>query len=232
MANETKTHALEVQPREVTRKANKQLRRNDILPGVVYGHNVQPANVQVPRREFENVYLRAGSSSLVDLKIGDGKPRKVFIHEIQRSSTNHQLTHVDFLVVNLDEEITVNVPIVLTGESPLVANNEGMLIQQTEHLAVRALPMNILPVVEVDISGLVELDQAIHVADLELPDNVSVLTPEDEMIVKITEMPVMRVEEEEAAETAEEAAEGAEAEGEAAGGEEAAEGETASAEEA
>jgi large subunit ribosomal protein L25 len=212
MAKENKTHALDVEPREVTRKANKALRRQDIVPGIVYGHNIEPSNVQMPRRDFENVYLRAGSTSLVDLKIGGGKARKVFIHDVQRSATNYQLTHVDFMVVNLEEDITVSVPLVLTGESPLVASNEGMLIHQTEHLSVRALPMEIPPVVEVDISGLVELDQSIHVSDLDLPANVQVLTPMDELIVKVTEMPVMAVEE---VEEAEEAAEGeAEAEGE------------------
>ena len=215
MANETKTYTLEVEPREVTRKANKQLRRRDIVPGVVYGHNVDPANVQMARRDFENVYLRAGSTTLVDLKIGDGTSRKVFIHDVQRSATNHQLSHVDFMVVNLKEDITVNVPLTLVGESPLVESKEGMLIQQIEHLAVRSLPMDIPPVIEVDISGLVELDQAIHVSDLDLPDKVQVLTPLDEMIVKITEMPIMYVEEEvEEAEEAEEGEEGA-AEGEA-----------------
>ena len=209
MANETKTHTLEVEPRELTRKANNQLRRQGILPGVVYGHNVEPSNVQMSRRDFEHVYLRAGSTSLVDLKIGGGKARKVFIHDIQRSATSHQPSHVDFMVVNLEEDITVSVPLVLTGESPLVARNEGMLLHQTEHLSVRALPMEIPPVVEVDISGLVELDQAIHVSDLDLPSNVQVLTPMDELIVKVTEMPIMFVEEE--VEEAEEAAEGEEA---------------------
>jgi large subunit ribosomal protein L25 len=107
------------------------------------------------------------------------------------------------------------VPLVLTGESPLVASNEGMLIHQTEHLSVRALPMEIPPVVEVDISTLVELDQAIHVSDLDLPANVQVLTPMDELIVKVTEMPMMHVEEEvEEAEEAVEGEEAAEAEGE------------------
>jgi large subunit ribosomal protein L25 len=231
MANETKTHALEVEPREVTRKANKQLRKQDIVPGVVYGHNVEPSSVQMPRREFENVYLRAGSTSLVDLKIGGDKPRKVFIHDVQRSATSHQLTHVDFMVVNLEEDITVSVPLVLVGESPLVASKEGMLIHQTEHLSVRALPMDIPPVVEVDISGLVELDQSIHVSDIELPSNVQVLTAQDELIVKVTEMPLMHIEEEAPeAEEGEEAAEGeaeaAEGEGEAAGGAETSEDES------
>jgi large subunit ribosomal protein L25 len=166
------------------------------------------------------VYLRAGSTTLVDLKIGDGTSRKVFIHDVQRSATNHQLSHVDFMVVNLKEDITVNVPLTLVGESPMVESKEGMLIQQIEHLAVRSLPMDIPPVIEVDISGLVELEQAIHVSDLELPENVQVLTPLDELIVKVTEMPMMHVEEEvEAAEEAEEAEEGAaEGEGEAATG--------------
>ncbi|HET9494570.1 MAG TPA: 50S ribosomal protein L25 [Chloroflexia bacterium] len=230
MANETKTHTLEVEPRELTRKANKQLRRQDILPGVVYGHNVEPANVQMSRREFENVYLRAGSTSLVDLKIGGDKSRKVFIHDVQRGATNHQLSHVDFMVVNLEEDITVSVPLVLTGESPLVESKEGMLIHQTEHLSVRALPMEIPPVIEVDISTLVELDQAIHVSDLDIPSNVQVLTPMDELIVKVTEMPMMHVEEE--VEEAEEAEEAAEAAAEAEGAGEAEEGAETSEEEA
>jgi large subunit ribosomal protein L25 len=115
---------------------------------------------------------------------------------------------VDFLVVNLREEMTVSVPIVLVGESPMVEKREGLLLHQTEHVLLRALPMNIPPIVEVDISSLDAMDKAIHVSDLELPENVTLLTPEDELVAKITELPIIPVEEveEEEAEVAEEAA--------------------------
>jgi large subunit ribosomal protein L25 len=125
--------------------------------------------------------------------------------------------HVDFLEVNLREEMTASVPINVVGEAPAVTRNEGLLLTMLDHVQVRALPMDLPPGLDLDISGLEEVDQALHVSDLTIPGNVTLLTPEDEMVVKITSLPVEEVEEvEEAEEGAEdEAAEGAE-EGEAA----------------
>ena len=160
----------------------------------------------------------------MDLTVGkDGKPEKVFIHDVQRDAVHHNLTHVDFMVVNLREEMTVNVPIVLVGEAPAVEKKEGLLLHQMEHVTVRTLPTNIPPLLEVDISGLDEVGKAIHVSDLEIPENVTLLTSEDDLIAKITDLPVEEVVEveEEAEEEAAEGAEGAEgeAEGEAESGE-------------
>src|SRR3954466_8541700 len=149
MANDTKTYALTAEPREITGKASQKVRRQGLIPGVVYGHNVQSQSVQVPRKEFEQVYLRVGRTSLCDLCIGAGsKPRKVFIHEVQRSAVHYDLIHVDFVVVNLLEEMTVNVPIVLVGEAPAAEKGEGLLLHQTEYLVIKALPMNIPPMIE------------------------------------------------------------------------------------
>jgi large subunit ribosomal protein L25 len=175
--------------------------------------------VQVARREFERVYLRAGSNSLIDLSVGEGdEARKVFIHQVQRTPQTHVVRHVDFLVVNLLEEINSTVPIVYTGESSVVANNEGMLMTQLDHVLVRALPMELPSLIEVDISVLDEIGKAIHVSDLTIPGNVQLLTSPDEMVVKVGEM---QLEPEEAEETAEEEAEaeGAEAGAEAESGE-------------
>ncbi len=157
MPNETKTYELTAEPREITGKASRKVRRQGLIPGVVYGHKVDSISVQVPKKEFEHVYLRAGSTNLVDLIVGDGnKSRKVFIHEVQRNAVNHDLTHIDFMVVNLLEEMTVSIPLVLVGELPAVQKNEGLLLQQTEHVMVKALPTDIPSSIEVDISGLDE----------------------------------------------------------------------------
>jgi large subunit ribosomal protein L25 len=211
MANETKTYGLTAEPREITGKASRKVRRQGLIPGIVYGHKIEPQSVQVSKKEFDHVYLRAGSTSLVDLSVGEGStPRKVFIHEVQRNAVSHDPIHIDFMVVNLLEEMTVSVPVVLVGESPAVERNEGLLIHQTEHINLRALPMNIPPSIEADISGLDEVGKAIHVSDLTLPENVTLLTPEDELVARINEM---RIVEEPEVETEGEAPE-AEGEGE------------------
>lgn len=210
MANDQKTYDLTVERREIIGKKTKQLRRQELVPAVVYGHRVDAESIQVPRKDLERVYLRAGSNSLIDLKIGEGgAARKVFIHNVQRNPVTHGLTHVDFLAVNLREEMTTSVPLVLTGESPAVERGEGILLQALDHVQVRALPMDLPSTLEVDISGLEELDQAIHVSDLQVPANVALLTPEDELVAKVTALRAEEVEE-----APEEAAEGEEAEGE------------------
>ncbi len=189
MAKETKTYELTAEPREIIGKASRKVRRQGLIPGVVYGHKVESMSVQVSKKEFEHVYLRAGSTNLVDLIVGDGnKSRKVFIHDVQRNAVNHDLTHIDFMVVNLLEEMTVSIPLVLVGESPAVVKNEGLLLQQTEHVMVKALPTDIPSSIEVDISGLDEVGKAIRISDLEIPDKVTLMTPLDELVVRINEL--------------------------------------------
>ncbi len=213
MATEHKTYELVVQPRENTGKVAKKMGRQEMVPGVVYGHSLDSESVQVSQRELERVYLRAGSTGLVDLRVGDSaSPRKVFIHKVQRDPVTHTLRHVDFMVINLREEMTVSVAIVLTGKSPAVERNEGLLIHGLDHVQVRALPADLPPVLEVDISGLEAVDDTIHVSDLTIPENVTLLTSGEEMVAKITNLRAEEVEEEEAAEEAEAA------EGEAGGG--------------
>lgn len=200
-----KTYALVVEPRDQQKKASRKLSREGLVPGVVYGHNVEAQTVQVTRREFDRVYLRAGSNSLVDLSVGEGaEARKVFIHQVQRNPQTHTVRHVDFLVVNLLEDITSTVPVVYIGESPVVANHEGMLMTQLDHVLVRALPMDLPSLIEVDISVLDEVGKAIHVSDLPIPGNVTLLTSPDEMVVKVGELQLEPEEEEEAPEEAEE----------------------------
>jgi len=215
MAKEQKKIELVVQPREVTRKGAKKLRREHILPAIVYGHKVEPIAVAVDQKEMERLYMRAGGSTLIDLKVGDkGAAHKVFVHDVQRNPTTHSLTHVDFIAVNLREEMTTTVPLALVGESAAVRLGEGVLIHPLDHVQVRALPMELPPLIEVDISGLEEVDDSIYVSDLTVPENVHILNSPEELIAKIAALRVVEEEEveaeEEAEEGAEEAAEGAE----------------------
>src|SRR5687767_10198617 len=203
MANEHKTFELVVEPRGTIGKQVKQLRREELVPAVVYGYKVEPEAVQVAQKELERIYLRAGNSNLVDLKIGEsGKPRKVFIHNVQRSPIGHNLLHVDFMAVNLTQEMTLSVPIALTGESPAAKADDAILTHGLDHVQARALPSNIPSVFELSIESLEEIDQALHVSDLEVPEGVTILNAPEEMIVKVSALKIEEepVEEEEEAE--------------------------------
>jgi large subunit ribosomal protein L25 len=204
------TYSLEVSPRELVGKKSEHLRREGLLPGIVYGYKVQePLPVQVDRREFEKVYRRAGATKLIDLQL-DGTPTtQVFVQRVTRHPVSHELTHVDFMAVNINQPITAEVALVLTGEAPAV-KNDGMVLQTLEQLRVRALPTHLPSNVEVDISGLEEVGQAIHVSALTLPADVEVLTDPDASIVQITALRVVAEEEEAATEAAEAEAEEAE----------------------
>lgn len=195
MAHDNKTYKLTVESRSEAGKVARKMRQAGLVPGVVYGYKTEAESVQVSQRELEQVYLRAGSISLIDLTVGQGKARKVFIHKVQRDPVTHHLQHVDFKAVNLTEEITASVPLVLVGEAPAVENKEGLLMQGIDHVQVRALPMELPSTIEVDISGLEAVDDAIHVSDLKMPENVALLTHEEELVAKITNLPVEEVEE-------------------------------------
>lgn len=209
MSTQHKTYELVVRSRQIIGKDSKKLRRQHLLPAVVYGYGVEPTPVEIDQKEMERVYLHAGSNALIDLKVGENaQARKVFIRDVQRHPTSHSLIHVDFMAVNLRVDTTATVSLVLVGESPAVQRKEGVLLHALEHVQLRALPTEIPPLIEVDVSGLNDVDDGIHVSDLKLPPNVEILTPGEELVAKIT---ALRAAVEETAEEATTAEEGASA---------------------
>jgi large subunit ribosomal protein L25 len=217
------TTVLEITPRTELRKQNRGLRAAGGVPGVVYGHRVDTVSVTLPRREFERAFHKVGRTQLLDLKIdGEGSPRKVLVREVQYDPRGRGVLHVDFYQVNLKEKITAEVPVVLVGESPAVQRRDGELQQNVNSLRVSCLPADIPEHVEVDVSGLEALDDAIRVGLLYVPAEVEILNDPEELVVKIAV--IREIEEEEPVEV--EGEEGEAAEGEAAeGAEGAAEGE-------
>ena len=197
---------LDVTPREVLGKKVAQLRRSGFLPGNVYGHGVESQAVQVNFEELEKTLKQLASNEVVDLKIeGERNARPVVIQRIQRHPVTSSLLHADFYQVSLREKMRAEVPIVVTGRSEAVETYKGVLINGIEMLHVEALPLDLPGHIEVDISVLAELESAVHVRDLNVPSNVTVLNDEDVMVVKVAAPRV--AEEEEVAPAAEAAAE-------------------------
>lgn len=213
---------LEVQTRDLKAAADA-LRSSKLIPAVFYGKGEKNMNLQVDYQTFRRLYMHSGSQ-LIDLVIDGQTNKKALVHDIQFDPISGKITHVDFLRVSLKEAITTEVALELVGTAPAVKDLGGILNQVKDSLEIKCLPTDIPNVIEVDISGLVDFHTAIHVSEVNVPKEVTVLDGEDE-VVAIVNAP--RVEEE-AAPTEAEAAEGeAAAEGESPagteGGEEASE---------
>jgi large subunit ribosomal protein L25 len=217
---------LVAQHRDVTGKKVAGLRRAGKLPAVVYGHGIESDSVTVDAHEFEQLRRHVGPNALVDLSVDGDKPRPVLVHGVQVHPVNRRTLHVDLFLVRMTEELTVEVPLVATGEAPAVTLNGGTLLHPSESVRVRALPDHLPQSIEYSVVSLVDFDTAIHVRDLTVPSDVTLLTDGDEIIAKVQpprveEEPVVvaeaeGVEGEEAAE-GEGAAEGSEPQGGAGG---------------
>jgi large subunit ribosomal protein L25 len=213
--------------REARGHHNRALRREGRVPAILYGHNVEPRPIEAEARVLRRVWMHAGRTQLVDLKVDGGRAQKVLVREMQVDPRTGNPIHADFFAVNLLEKLTADVPIVIVGESPAVVDAKiGTLQQLITTLRIECLPSDLPSQFNVDVGGLMEIDAGIHVRDIVLPEGVALVHADlDELVVKVSALRLVTEEEVEAAEAAE-AAEGAEAEaGE--GGAAAAEGEQA-----
>ncbi|HJP70133.1 MAG TPA: 50S ribosomal protein L25 [Candidatus Limnocylindria bacterium] len=218
---------LTLDAREAQGKANKRLRREGLVPGVVYGKGEDSTNVQVEAKTFETLYKAAGRTSVVKFRIpGHNRASSGFIKSVQRHPLTGRALHVDYLLVNLKVEMEVEVPLVFVGEAPAVEETGGTLLHNLSSINVKALPTDIPHQIEVNVSVLTSLDVAIHVRDLNLNrELVQVLTDGDTLVStvvppRIEEEPETIVGEgelegEEGAEAVAEGEAGAEGEGEA-----------------
>lgn len=207
---------LTVTPREVLGKKVKALRREGITPANIYGSNVESVAVQVPSHELLHVLKTAGRNDIVYLQMDGGEPRPTFVHDIQTNPITDQILHVDFLQIDLTKKIKIDVPLHLEGLAPAVDTYQGILVQSLDHVTVEALPIAIPSFIEVDVTGLTEIDSALHVSDLTLPESVEMVTDGELLVAKVAPPVVEKVEEEveaelpegeEAPEAGEEAAE-------------------------
>src|ERR671934_2849085 len=153
--------------------AARKLRAIGRVPGVVYGHGMEPVPVAVDGRELYHVlHTDAGSNVLIDLAVGSDR-HLTLAREIQRDLVRGQFLHVDFLAVRRDEKIHVDVPVHLIGESHGVKEG-GVVEHHLWDLKVECLPTNVPQSIEADISGLA-IGDSLRVADLTTPPGTTVL---------------------------------------------------------
>lgn len=184
---------LPVQVRTGGAGATRALRHRGRVPAVLYGHNVAPRSLDADLHALERVWHRAGRTHLVDLRIdGEQKPRTVLIRELQVNPRTGRAQHADFLAINLREKLTAEVPVVLTGDAPAVSEHKlGSLQQLITTLRVECLPGDLPAQLNVDVSGLSEVDAGVRVSDIPVPRGVTLLQGDtDELVVKVAALRV------------------------------------------
>ncbi|MCD3220722.1 50S ribosomal protein L25/general stress protein Ctc [Mammaliicoccus sciuri] len=194
-----------------TRSSLRKLRASGIIPAVVYGYGAKNTSVKVDEVEFIKTIREVGRNGVIELGVGS-KTIKVMVSDYQYDSLKNQITHVDFLAINMKEELTVDVPVVLVGES--VGASEGGVVQQPLFdLQVTTTPDAIPENIEVDITELAIGDSYL-VGDLDATDKYTIENDKEEAVVTVvppTEEPAEDAEET-AAEEADAVAEEEEAE--------------------
>jgi large subunit ribosomal protein L25 len=160
----------------------RRLRTTGKVPGVLYGHGIDPLPLAVGSRELRAALTSdSGLNALISLDVG-GTRHLAMARQLQRHPVRRTVDHVDFVVVRRDEVVSVEVNIHLVGEALEVDRADGLVEQQLFSLVVHATPGNIPNSIEVDISDL-SIGEAIRVADLRLPEGVTTeVDPEDTVV--------------------------------------------------
>lgn len=191
MSNQVK---LSARPRdEAGRNAVSRVRVRGAIPAVIYGGKDVTANLEVDKKDIENLLARAvGENILVQLEINDGQKttsRLSLIQEVQHHPVRGEIIHVDFHAVSMNEEIDAEVVLEPEGEPVGVKTFGGLLQQSMRLLPIRCLPQNLPEIIVVDVSGL-NIGDTLHVRDIKLPPGVTAV-PDEELTVFLVSEPTV-----------------------------------------
>lgn len=166
---------LKAKKREIAGKKVTELRRQGLIPGVVYGNGIEATPLTVTSKEFDRCFKVAGESSLVTLSVeGESKPRNVLIYDISQDFRTNAVAHVDFYQVRMDEKIKAKVQLEFIGTS--LSEKEGnTLVKNIHEIEVEALPSDLPSGVQIDLSALKTLEDRITLGSINLGLSVKIL---------------------------------------------------------
>jgi large subunit ribosomal protein L25 len=166
-------------------RAAGRIRREGLVPAVVYGLGSDAVSVSVPARELQHILTsESGANTVITLQV-DGTDQLALARQIQRHPVKGTLVHVDFVRIRADQTVTAEVPLHLEGEAEGVRNG-GLLEQMLFTISVEALPAELPPAIAHDVSAL-DIGDQVHVRDLAVAGNVTVLTDADELVVQVSQ---------------------------------------------
>ena len=180
--------------RPIPTPALKTVKKDGRVIAEVYGHGQKNQHLLISQSDFDKAYKQAGESSLISLKVDSAEVINVLINEVQRDPLTSKINHVDFLQVNMKEELHASIPLIFVGESKAVKELGGTLVKSLEEVEVVCLPADLVHEIEVDISSLNTFDDAIRVADLRFSDKIKVETNPETTVATVLPQKVETVE--------------------------------------
>jgi len=188
--------SLNAEARTVIGKQVKRLRREGLLPAVIYGRGIEPISIQLNSQDTGKTLSQASGATLIDINVG-GDVHTTILRDVQLDVITRNLIHIDFLKVAMDVAINTEVPLDYVGEAPAVKDYGAILVTGLTEIEIEALPGNLPDRVVVDLSVLKEVDTAITVGDLSLGSGITVLTDPEEVVAHVVLQAFEEEEEEE-----------------------------------
>jgi large subunit ribosomal protein L25 len=175
---------LDAKKRTVIGKKVKVLRREGLIPAIIYGSGIKPLAIELDSHEASKTLSLISGSTLINLRIGD-ENHTVILRDVQVDVIRRNIVHIDFLKVAMDMVITTEVPVRLVGEAPAVTELGGVLVTGLSEVEIEALPGDLPDRISVDIESLIEINSSIKVGDVFFGKGVTILTDLDEVLVRI-----------------------------------------------
>lgn len=157
----------------------KNVRAHGKIPAVYYGKGQKNMPLTVDHGIFSKLFATAGENTIIELSL-DGKKYPVLVHEIQFDPLSDRISHIDFIHVDMNKEVTTSVKVKIVGTAPAVKNLAGILDVQKHELKIKCLPKDLIHSIEVDVSPIIDFTTTIHVKDVQVPSTIKLLdNPED-----------------------------------------------------
>jgi len=186
-------YVLEAKKREVIGKQVKALRREGLLPAVIYGSDIEPMPLTLNTNEVRQILGVIGANTLITIKIGK-KEHLALVRDLQREVIKRNLLHIDFQAVSMEETISTTLPVVVVGEAPAVKELNALLVTSLEFLQIEAKAKDLPDTIQVDISELVEIGDNIRVKDLVISGDVNVLDDQELTVIVVAAPTLMEIE--------------------------------------
>jgi large subunit ribosomal protein L25 len=163
---------------------SRRLRREDHVPAVIYGHGMTPVSITVERRELRQALSGpAGVNTILELHVGSATYPAI-VKDMQRDPIKRRVNHVDFMQINLSEEIVMAVPVHLTGTAKLVVQGGGLVDPAVDRIEVRAAANNIPNEILIDVTAM-GMEDIIRLGDIQLPKGVTAVADPDLVVVTV-----------------------------------------------
>lgn len=182
--------SLKVQVREKNEKLSP-----DFMAAVVYGQALENILIKIKVNDFIKVYEKAGESNLISLEVEGKGNYQVLLKEVQRNVIKGFPIHADFFNVDMNKELTAEIPLEFIGESKAVKEQGALFNKSIDEVSVECLPHDLVDHIDIDISVMENIGDVLFIKDIKVPKGIKILNHSEDVVATISEQEEEKVEE-------------------------------------